>query len=780
MGNFDVGEYIKSKRNKTKENEDKNKKVSNQTEGFDVGKYIAQKRYNTSVKFDTLETDINTLAKDIEKVYGGWQTEETLNNTRSSIEAMQTRVKAYQEYLNKYGDDKTPDLADLLKGYDTVLSGLDNFKTEYGKYKDADEYNYYMSYDVKEKSTQLGKLTTVYNGLKEEADTDYDTLVKQKDDLYKSTYENYIKNYANGSTLPPDTTKPGQMLTLPDLDERSKQQNRNIEQEARNAANEAVKSLSTRIAKIERARELIDESGDNRTAEEIKAEMDKLGKEISDVYKVRYGIVADEDSWFKGGGFSDGVSSVLDFFGDLGETIVGTVADTTLNLVQGGLSLVEGIVDLGTYGVAGVADLVGADGASEDIKNFGKKNLVHEGRQAIDDATGDWINENSVLGTHADAVTEGVGQIGTIVLTGGLGAAGGLGAMGTTALTTGVTFASSTGSGMSEAYNAGATDGEAFTYGITKGAIDAGTELLFGGMGKATKAIGIGKSGIPLDDVLAKAATSGITNRTVKNLAQYGIKSSAEGLEEVIAGYLTAHAKKGTYMSERDFGDILEDENLLEQFIVGTVSSAIAQSGYVPGMKNGSVREANRTGRDFITGYTNSEQIAIDKEIKNRVAEIEQNGEKITNKKIGEITKQVQQDFEQGKISFEKDYFEGRQSTSKRAAKKTGAKIRENNQIDGMLGIASLSQTETDAYNLYTEYAQKGINADNISDSQLGELHNKVSDDAKSVLGSPVATTEQIDNAKKTLDALAVYSQEKPTQNPKIKEIQETYDDEET
>ena len=130
MGNFDVGEYIKSKRNKTKENEDKNKKVSNQTEGFDVGKYIAQKRYNTSVKFDTLETDINTLAKDIEKVYGGWQTEETLNNTRSSIEAMQTRVKAYQEYLNKYGDDKTPDLADLLKGYDTVLSGLDNLNTE--------------------------------------------------------------------------------------------------------------------------------------------------------------------------------------------------------------------------------------------------------------------------------------------------------------------------------------------------------------------------------------------------------------------------------------------------------------------------------------------------------------------------------------------------------------------------------------------------------------------------------------------------------------------------
>ena len=41
-------------------------------------------------------------------------------------------------------------------------------------------------------------------------------------------------------------------------------------------------------------------------------------------------VGGNKDSWFKSGGFSDGVDGVGDFFGDLGETIGGTVGDLGL------------------------------------------------------------------------------------------------------------------------------------------------------------------------------------------------------------------------------------------------------------------------------------------------------------------------------------------------------------------------------------------------------------------------------------------------------------------
>lgn len=356
-----------------------------------------------------------------------------------------------------------------------------------------------------------------------------------------------------------------------------------------------------------------------------------------------------KDSWFKSGGFSDGVDGFWDFLGDLGETTLGTAGDLVLSVGKGIGKLAEGIVDLGTYGVAGVADLFGADEAAKDIKKFAQKGLVDDATQGISD----YVDQYSVLGNKADMISEGLGQVGGIILTGGAASAGGLGALGTTVLTTGVTGLSGMGSGMSEAYLSGATDEEAVTYGLIAGTAEAATELLFGGLGKASKAIGIGKSAVPIDDLLAKKVTSGFTNQIAKNMVEYGIKAGAEGTEEVLSGIVQAVGKNATYMSEKELGEILEDENLLEQFIVGTVTSGIAQSGYIPGMKNGSLREANKAGKDFITGYTESDQTVIDKEVERRIAEKEQNGTTLTKKQKGEIEEQVKNDVEKGYISID-------------------------------------------------------------------------------------------------------------------------------
>ena len=105
----------------------------------------------------------------------------------------------------------------------------------------------------------------------------------------------------------------------------------------------------------------------------------------------------------------------------------------------------------------------------------------------------------------------------------------------------------------------------------------------------------------------------------------------------MIAGFAQAWGKKATYMSEEDFGKLLKDENLLEQFVVGTLTSGMIQSGIIPGTASGSLIESNKENKDFITGFSQNEQAVIKKETENRIAEAEKGGEKLTAKEKSEI-----------------------------------------------------------------------------------------------------------------------------------------------
>lgn len=129
------------------------------------------------------------------------------------------------------------------------------------------------------------------------------------------------------------------------------------------------------------------------------------------------------------------------------------------------------------------------------------------------------------------------------------------------------------------------------------------------------------------------------------------MKSSAEGAEEVLAGIGTAVAQKLTYMDEKDLKELVEDQDLLEQFVVGAVTSGISQSGLLPGTKSGSFIEANKNGTDFITGYTPAEQATIDKVVAERVAEQQKNGSRLSRKEIGKIEESVKASFDRGEIA---------------------------------------------------------------------------------------------------------------------------------
>ena len=337
---------------------------------------------------------------------------------------------------------------------------------------------------------------------------------------------------------------------------------------------------------------------------------------------------------FQKGAFDDGYQ-----FGDFTKTLLGTVGDIGLGAVKGAANTVGGIVDLAQYGVAGVADLLGADDFAKKQRQWANKDIVNSATKSAEE----FLDDYSILGRTSTSVTEGLGQVGTMILTGGLGKAAGLGNAGVTALTSGSMFASGMGSGMSEAYGEGATDGEALAYGTISGAADALSEMLFGGLGKGLNATGFNKGLLNADDLLAKKVSGLFKNHLTKNLAEYGIKAGAEGFEEVIAGIAQAGGKKLTYMSDEDFLKLLEDENLLEQFVVGSVVSGIAQAK--------GVHVANKTETDFVTGMTKNEQSVVKKETENRIAEAEADGTKLTNKEKAAIEAQVEKDLEKGYIS---------------------------------------------------------------------------------------------------------------------------------
>jgi len=293
------------------------------------------------------------------------------------------------------------------------------------------------------------------------------------------------------------------------------------------------------------------------------------------------------NKWFKKGAFKDGYQ-----VGDATVTFANTLGDAVTGAIKGVGNLAEGVVDLGTYGVAGASKLLGADKFSEKAKKFAQKNLVNNSIGSIQNE----FDKYSVLGDKSDSITEGLGYVGGIIATGGLGASAGLGTLGTTALTTAATGTSAMGSGMNEAYLSGATDEEAVKYGLISGVAEAGTELIFGGLGKGINAIGISKGLSSADDMLAKKISSKFKSQLAKNLTEYTVKSLAEGSEEVMSGVIQAIGKKMTYLSEEDLSKIMKDEQLLDQFISGAIISGISQAP--------SLVKSNIKGQDFIQKET--------------------------------------------------------------------------------------------------------------------------------------------------------------------------------
>ena len=324
-------------------------------------------------------------------------------------------------------------------------------------------------------------------------------------------------------------------------------------------------------------------------------------------------------------------------FGDVVKTIGGSVADLGINVVQGAGSVVEGVVDWGTYAVADVADFFGADGFANDARGFGTTNYVEQWTGDLERA----VDTHSVFGNTTDAVATGVGQVAAIVGASKLMAALGMTKGAAAAAGTTLNFLSTAGSAMSEAFEAGATPDEARAYGLICGGAAIITEKLIGGLGDdAARAFGKGF----LDDKLSGIVNDKITDIVVQNWVKFGIKGIGEGVEETLEGFFEVLGKKLTYMSEEDFGKLLSDANLLEQFIVAAMTSYVAQ---VP-----STHRANQAGVDVDTGLTQDETAVVDGLYNEAIAaEESKTGSKPKKSEQDQIRNEIMEDFQNGTLS---------------------------------------------------------------------------------------------------------------------------------
>lgn len=351
------------------------------------------------------------------------------------------------------------------------------------------------------------------------------------------------------------------------------------------------------------------------------------------------------------------------------ETILGTTGDIATHTVKGIMSIGEGIGDLLTYAHAGIEEKRGNQSEADILRRNAQESAMDKVFEGVEKN----VDKNSVIGNRGDAIIEGLGYVAgmTAISLASGGAATALGAtastagLAATAASTATTFASAMGNSMSEAYKSGASNDEAFKYGVIGGLAEAGSELLFGGLGKASKAIGLAKSAVPVDDMLAKKVSGVFKSKLAKNLSQYAIKAGAEGTEELVSGFISAIGKKVTYMKEEDFNKIVKNENLLEQFVDGMIISGITQA---PGLVKSTTK-----GRDFLSGYTDNENKVYEKLVNDKVnnelknSTIEQEYSKrvdkqekmlardLTEQEKLQVQKEVEEAFDKNEISVESD-----------------------------------------------------------------------------------------------------------------------------
>ena len=360
--------------------------------------------------------------------------------------------------------------------------------------------------------------------------------------------------------------------------------------------------------------------------------------------------VRDDRTWFQ------------DSEGNWWETILGSQKDLKENVTSGIVGIGEKIVDAGrTLGAILVEGqlmqsaqdqmlynaLTGKEddnvlerymGIAEENKKeaaeFVAKDLYDEkevakkiinARSPIENVLGIDSEKHSIFGAKSDDLAVSAGQLGAQIGVDLLLPGSGTVLMGAT------TF----GSEAESAFQNGATFDEA----VLSATVSTTAEILTEKIG------GVKFGGKTLTDAVFGKLANKVTGKFAKALVaagKIGADASAEAVEEIVSGYVSAWGQKLTYMDDKEINELFSTEDALESAIGGFVLGG----GF-------SVGEAAVSGRNPVTGLNKNEQAVVDKVVNDTIAEKETNGKKLTDKEKSKIRESVVDKMEKGQIDID-------------------------------------------------------------------------------------------------------------------------------
>lgn len=172
---------------KKREEESKNSSSQSASRNYRNSEILEMRKLERNIGLDTFESDLTSMGTTLQGIYSDWQTPETMTNTRASVESMMNRINDFQTYQSKYGNADASNISEIASGYQSVLADWDKLSEAYGYYQNADAFN------TARKKAQYDEQ---FSGLS------YDDVQKKKKEYAEDSDEyKYLSEYTNYSDL---------------------------------------------------------------------------------------------------------------------------------------------------------------------------------------------------------------------------------------------------------------------------------------------------------------------------------------------------------------------------------------------------------------------------------------------------------------------------------------------------------------------------------------------------------------------------------------------------
>lgn len=728
-----------------KKREEESKSSSSSSSSYKNSDRVKKLKLERDVGFDTFETDLKNMGATISSIYGGWQTQETMANTKTSVEAMQKRIDAYQTYQKKYGGT---DLSEVASGYKSVLDDWDNLSSVYGYYQNADAYN---------KALQNARFDNQFR-VKTGVDADgndthrgltYDEVQAKKKEYDKGSAEyDYLSNYTNYTSYA-DFDKALKEAGYGEKDKVTVKGKASSYLEggsnlsstpygAINSASKAEKKEETYLDKLEKASNIykldnIDEKWLAIAEEDDFAETSKYEKGNSELYEYINNV--------------DGARANILYAHD--KIQANSPIYTPSRYTEMGLDAMTD-EEIGIYNTLYAQDKANgtnrADEYLKDIETVLTKRISDKQREgiksAVDDEKYGALNA-TLLSLASPVMSVGGGIYGAVENVSGLltGEGGNPYSIYNSASNMASDIRTETGENIAES-----TQGmDIFGVNVPQFLYNTGMSMADSGLGL----LSLGKTFTPLMGMNAYQQTAKELTEAGENADTVNKLALANGVAEALFEYVSIDkllkinnidgVKSWLKATAKQAGIEASEEILTE-------TSNIIFDGLIRG--NGS--DLGKLKQDLINrGY--SEEEAETEALKQAFSQVAQAG-------IGGALSGGVMGGAFGAVQHHD-------------LKSTGAELRANDRTQDIMSM--FTPEEAEAYKVYSEYAGKGVTADNITDAQLGNLYATKEAGAVDTLKSRKSTTEQKESAVRTLDALSTY---RSTPNTKLKATGEKVD----